>query len=331
MNADSENIDEVLNSFIDGELTARQEIEVQRLIANDEALARRLRQLAKCKMLMGSLPSAEAPAGMLEEIKASLARRTLLNQQPVAVDERAGARELFLRKVFAAAAMIGLAAVLGAVVYSIVAPQSVSESPGTWAKPDRRYIEPVPAVAAMQFNGRLELTTAAFSQVDPAVHRAIEDNELVECIALDRQGDRTTYVLACGREGLDLLLGNLESTWGRFDSARFVVQTGTFGETVGVDGVTAEQIAGIVGQRNIESDVQLARDFALLNGVTEYLRSGSVVARDEAGADWRFIPKPRLTGPRRPVDKAANGQEDKTKVNLVVVVISSRSSPVPKD
>ena len=45
------NMDELLNSFIDGELTPRQQTEVQRLIAHEEKVAQRLRQLQKCKML----------------------------------------------------------------------------------------------------------------------------------------------------------------------------------------------------------------------------------------------------------------------------------------
>ena len=44
------NMDELLNSFIDGELPARQQTEVQRLIAHDEKIAQRVRQLQKSKM-----------------------------------------------------------------------------------------------------------------------------------------------------------------------------------------------------------------------------------------------------------------------------------------
>ncbi len=83
-------IDELLNSFIDGELPPRQQTEVQRLIAHDPQVGQRLRQLQKCKMLLASLPFAEAPAGMLENIKAALEREALPYGPPSPLEESAG-------------------------------------------------------------------------------------------------------------------------------------------------------------------------------------------------------------------------------------------------
>ncbi len=117
------NIDELLNGFIDGELDQRHQTEVQRLITHDAQIAERLRELQKCKVLVGSLPCVEAPAGMAEQIKASLETSALLGRQPESFDAREGARHLLVRRVLAAAAMIGLVAVLAAVVYTIVAPE----------------------------------------------------------------------------------------------------------------------------------------------------------------------------------------------------------------
>ena len=72
------NIDELLNSFIDGELAPRQHTEVQRLLAHDDTIAHRLKELQQCKMFLSSMPVVEAPPQILENVKASLARRTLL-------------------------------------------------------------------------------------------------------------------------------------------------------------------------------------------------------------------------------------------------------------
>ena len=46
--------DELLCSFIDGELPLRQQTEVQRLAARDPEVAHRLRQLQNCKNLVGA-------------------------------------------------------------------------------------------------------------------------------------------------------------------------------------------------------------------------------------------------------------------------------------
>ena len=77
------NLDELLSSFMDGELSPRQRTEVQRMAAHDPAVARRLRQLQNCRTLFCSLPPAEAPGDMLEQIRQSLERKTLLQEQPV--------------------------------------------------------------------------------------------------------------------------------------------------------------------------------------------------------------------------------------------------------
>ena len=49
------NIDELLCSFIDGELPPRQKTEVQRMAARDPQVSQRLRQLQNCKHLISVL------------------------------------------------------------------------------------------------------------------------------------------------------------------------------------------------------------------------------------------------------------------------------------
>ena len=133
------NIDELLNSFLDGELPQRQHTEVQRMLAHDEHIAERLRRLEKCRILVSSLPSAEAPAGLLDGIKTSLERRSLSARQPVSFKRSEGARHLLARRLAAVAAMVGLLAVLGAVIISILAPpETVPHEPivlGTQPRP----------------------------------------------------------------------------------------------------------------------------------------------------------------------------------------------------
>ena len=231
---EEQNIEELLNSFIDGELTQREATEVERLIAHDARIAQQLRELQKSKMLVGSLPPGEAPAEMADEIKASLERRTLLGQQAErfdeprpfkGLDERAGARHLLVRKVLAAAAMIGLVAILSAVVYTIVAPESVPPAAG--------------------FRGRLELKTTDLVAVDAVIKMAIEDNGL-KYSTLGSQRDKSVYALSCSREGLSSLLADLNDIWERFDSATLFVEAKPPGRRVVVDGVSAKQIVNLI-------------------------------------------------------------------------------------
>lgn len=204
------NIEELLNSYIDGELTERENTEVQRLISHDAQVAQRLRELQTSKILVSSLPRAEAPDRILDGVKASLETEVLSserawNEEPSG--GRVGVRHLRIRKFLAAAAMVGLVAILGSVVYTIVE----RESPN---------IPPVPSVA---FDGRLELKTDAFSTVNTFIVRAIEDKGLSNSISIESQSGKRVYSLTCSQEELNLLLANLTDAWESCNSTTLFV------------------------------------------------------------------------------------------------------------
>ena len=338
------NIDELLNSFIDGELTTRQLTEVQRLMVHDGRIAQRLWELQKCKMLVSSLPCARAPAEMTEDIKASLERRTLLGQQHRHFDERKGARHLLVRNVLAAAAMIGLVAVLGVVIYSILAPEGGKERPialEDWQQPAREIEDRSPqlsvAVVAEEsmsrpvgFNARLELKTSALAAVNAFISRAIEDNGLLDCSSSKTEGDKSIYVLSCSRQDLSLLLADLENVWERFDSATLFVETDRLGSEVVITQVSAEQIAEVANQDSLERRLKVAKDFAVLNNMAELLPGKEVFAAiDDKTESLITIPKPVLTSAvrrtvesektiKKPIHVAREQQE-----HLTIVVAGS--------
>ncbi len=320
MKARPENIERLLNGYIDGELTVRQQTEVKRLLANDSQVAARLRQLENCRILISAMSIAEAPPEMADDVMARLARRSLLGEEPAVINEKAGTRDLFLRKLLTAAAMVALMAVLAVVVYTIVAPPAVPEGPSA-AKDSRtaEIIQPVQAVLA-KFNGRLELKTAAFKEMDAFIDRAIAENGFVECTGIERLGDRTTYILTCGHGGLNRLLERLEKNWARLDSAALFVETDLFGQPVVVEAVTTDQIAELAAQAASQDTVRVARDLALLNSLTEQLRAGAVLVPSEAVPDLIGVARPVMTG-RRTVEKAA---VDQPNMELAIVLTRSR-------
>ena len=295
------NMDELLNSFIDGELPARQQTEVQRLVHHDEKIAQRLQQLQQCKMLLSSLPVTEAPPQILENVKASLARKPLLVEQPLAFDERAGTRHLLGRKVFAAAAMLGLVGILTAVVYTIVAPEAVTQRPVAVERrepaPTVDVVKPAPTIVAAPFSGRLELKTSYLPAVVSFINRAIEDNvPSDEWIASDQSNVKEPHALICSSESFNLLLAELGNIWDKLDSAHFFVDTEVFGEQVVVDAVTAEQISGIVNQDDSKRRMEVAKDFAVLNNMAELLPGREILAAiDDTTLGLITPPKPVLT------------------------------------
>lgn len=324
-------IDELLNSFIDGELTPRQQTEVHRLIAHDPQVGQRLRQLQKCKMLLASLPFTEAPAGMLENIKASLERKALPLEPLSPLEQQTGRRHLLIRKVLAVAAMVGLVAVLAAVVYTIITPRVAPEPRVIVTRNLPRTVESVKspsAAMAAEFNGRLELKTSAFIEVDASINRAIADNDLLNCTALTRELDSSEYVLACSRKGLGLLLADLESIWTRLDSATLLVQTKEFGRPVAVNAVTPRQFLEIAGQDSFERSIEVAKDFAVLNSISELFPGKEVItAINYRTSDFVIspgIPKPVLTGWPKTIKESTSPLETKAKVSLAITVIAGK-------
>jgi hypothetical protein len=232
MKHENQNIEELLNSFIDGELTEREKTKVQRLLSHDAEAERRLRELRKSKILVSSLPRAEAPAQILENVKASLEIGTQSAERVWSEelsDSRVGARHLMFRKVLAAAAMVGLVAVLSTVIYTVVA-----------HKPDYR-----PPRHVVAFEGRLELKTNVLSAVNTSIDKVIEDSGLSNSIRLTSQGDKRIYSITCSKKDLTLLLSDLADVWKRCNSSTLFVETEKTGRRK-FDDVSNDQVIMIV-------------------------------------------------------------------------------------
>jgi hypothetical protein len=323
------NIDELLNSFIDGELTPRHRTEVQRLISHDPQIAKRLHELQKCKMLVNSLPRADAPADMAERVKASLDAQAFVGEEPSDYDTGSGARYLLVRRVVAAAAMIGLVAVLGVMVYSVLVPERAVEPPMVVDdRPDLpRRVEPRPRVVAAEFYGRLELEADNFIAVDASVNRAIRENGLSGCLSPTGPSDKGLYALSCSPEALNLLLTDLSGIWQKFDSATLFVETDQFGQPVVVNAVNAEQIGEIVEQDTLQKRVEVAKNFAILNSVTELLPGKELFAAiDMPGSDSvgpPTLPKPVIIWHEEGTEKPPLTESGR-KVHLTIMIVGSQ-------
>lgn len=328
-------IDEWLNSFIDGELPAAQQAQVERLITDDAQIARRLRQLQRCKMLVGSLPYAEVPAEVSEGIKASLAKMTMPDEKR-AFSERAGnrrdglrQRHVLVRRVLSAAAIIGLAAVLAVVIYTILTPQTGPERPlavknkqgpgeaeGAKAGPG--------AVAVLGLSGRLELKTDDVAAVSAFVKNELEDSGFLDSASPAGRQDRRIYSLSCSRKDLHLLLARLETIWPELESAALFVNTEVFGEPVVINAVTTQQIAQIAEQNTIEKRIEVAKDLAALNDIAVRLPGGPILSAIEGGKkdlvrQWR-LPKPVETGGKEPSRRPPTRTEGQETVRLTIIV-----------
>jgi hypothetical protein len=327
------NIDELLNSFIDGELDQRHQTEVQRLIKHDERIAERLLTLQKCKRLVSSLPYIEAPQELLGDIKASLKERKLLIQPARGEQrrrEREGARHLLVRRLTAAAAMFALVGVLAAVIYSIVAPQVVTNKPAvivaTAEKPIHRKVSPSggqTTLAEMKFTGRLELKTSSPSEVAAFINKAIEYNIPSDERTAAVPGKlRESHTLICSRQNLRSILADLGTIWDKFDSATLFIETDRPEGQIVVDAVAPEQIVEIAKQNDSQTQIKTAKFFAAMNNLSERSPGREVlVAIDNSTTRLITIPKPVLTSSEKPTTKPSAQAEDNREVHLTITVV----------
>jgi hypothetical protein len=316
--------DELLCSFIDGELPLRQQTEVQRLAARDPEVAERLRQLQNCKNLVSALPRAEAPEHMLEQIKVSLERKTLLEERPALVSTRAGARHLKVRRFLAAAAMIALLGGLGAVIYQIVAPVPPTGSTGVMADADGPTVTvpTTPTVAGTGFSGTLELRTASFAQADAIVKAAIEENGLAEQSEWEVLTGMRVYRIDASQASVNRLVADLGDIWQNSESATLLVDTEQFADPVVIDEVTPEQTARIIDQDSTQASVTVAQEIAILNRFARGMPGPEVLSPQTIPLPE--IPRPEMTGGDASAKAVPVPPEGKVKASLTIVLLNTQ-------
>jgi hypothetical protein len=328
MDYEIQNIDELLNSFIDGELDQRHQTEVQRLLKHDKQIAERLQSLQKCKRLVSSLPYAETPHEVLENIKASLKEKKLTSSavRPVLLSarrEREGVRHLLLRRLTAAAAMIGLVAVLAAVIYSIVAPESMPREAKPVAVVTTAEKSVETAVAGVEFNGRLELKTVNLPEVTAFIKKAIELNiPSDECSSAVPGRPRQLFTLNCSRQNLKILLDEMDTIWDKIDSGTLFIEVGRSEGQIVIDEVAPQQIIEIAKQDDFQTQIKTAKYFAAMNNMAEQLPGKEVLTAIETSTPRLMtIPKPVLTSSEKPTTKPSVRAEDSRVVHLTIMVM----------
>ena len=260
------NIEELLNSYIDGELSVRQRTEVKRMAVNDPDIAKRLKQLQKCRLLVSALPIAHAPAHIMQNVRASLEARanTDVNMPVYASGKTEKTRFILLHRVLAAAAVIAIAAVMVLVINMLTPPITDNEG-------GRNLV-----AADIRFSGRLELKTNDLKAVNSVVNRAIKNSGFAESAEPLKDSNRYVYTLNCSREGLNKVLAELNDNWDKLNSAVFFVDTKIFSRSVEIEGITPSQIAEIVNQKDNDDSVKMAKDVAVANSVDNILPKSNI-------------------------------------------------------
>jgi hypothetical protein len=331
---ENERQEELLNGYIDGELTADERSQVEQLIREDRTVEQRLRELEKCKALVSSLPPAEPPADVVTGIQEIIHSHSAGTHKNEHNERRRGERHLFIRQVLAASIIVGLVGIMAAVIYKIVAPEqaiapvvSVKQVPavksGAATKPQETKKEVL--VAAAEDNTgvgiySLQLQTTDFAAVNAYVTKLLEESPWLRYESTKNEPGKSEYRILCSRGGLDAMMSDLATIWSKFDSTTLVVHSDTLGQSITVASVKPEQIADIARQNTIDKRINLAKNFAMLNSVEN---EKTFALSDRTLSGLTTIPKPALTSGDKTTAAAPKGAWDKIQVDLNIVVAGS--------
>lgn len=330
---DKIDIDELLNGYIDDELSPRQQTEVKRLITHDVQIAEKLQQLKMCKTLVSALPSEEAPYDLLEDIKIALERKTLLQENQKHSRKNEGAKHLHLRRILASAAMIALFAVLGTIIYSIITPGRSGSASIDWKKltkpvADNSTQKPTTLKAAAKpqnMIANIELETDAFIATNAFVKKTIEENGLLNKTAPANSEASGLYYLSSSRSNINLLLADLGYIQQRFKSVNLKIASADNQSSSSVEDISFSQIHEIINQNSFDESKKVAQQIAVMNYTNYNTQAENMLASMfDKTPQSLTIPKPVLTAGGNASNASADKSNDKNKVYLTIKLIPTK-------
>lgn len=264
-------IDELLMASVDEVLTPRQQTELARLLQHQPEAAEQLRAFERQRKLLCSLPIETAPASLVDEVKARMERKLILEGG----SRTQGLRErgtLVRRRFMTAAAMLLLPlSLLGYVVYHIVAP-TLEDTQGLptakqLLKDETQANSPEIATpmapAPLPFDGVLILTTERPMLVAQSIEKQIFLRSMEHQTVPNRTAETTTFQMDCPAEALAEFMESLRPLWNQSTGVRLTLRDSDAPErTVTINSARPEQIQALVRQPDKMLMLAAARQYA---------------------------------------------------------------------
>ena len=336
---DMEQIEELLNSYIDGELDERKSNEVKRLMDNDKEIQSLYDSLKRYKSLMQTVSRLPVPEGLCENITTRLERHILLADTDI-YSHKAGRRHLMARRLMTAAAVIALAAVLSVIVFDIFVPKSSRQQLLTNVMRKRAtkqvlYEKPfdetkqqedkqiVPEKAAdVPLVAILTLETKSPIEVDWLVAKALTTTNLFnQTAAIDRQLGSVRYVLNCNKDSLVSLLQELSFIWPQCTNTKMDIGTEQVGKYITINNISTQQLLEICKAENFGQRLRMANDLAVINKVTSPVVIDRLYAIADTDYDLFKPQKPVLTSVEK-TQTASQPSGNIKNATLIIIVIS---------
>jgi len=335
---DIEYIEEMLNSYIDGELDERKSNEIKRLIDHDKEVFGLYDSLKRYKSLMDTVSQTPCPEGLHENITKQLERQILLADTD-SYSHKAGRRHLIVRRLMTAAAIVVLGGILSLVVMDIFVPKSsrdklMSNTMGKKVIKQVLYEKPFPDEApqdkkvvqkkhySLPLVAVLTLQTDKPIEVDWLVAKALNTTGLFnQTSAIDRQKGSVRYVLKCSRNSLVNLLGELSFVWPQCNNAKLDIGAEQAGEYVTVDNITAEQTMDICKADDFSVRLRMAKDLAVINRIVAE-NSERLYLADSFDYEKLIAQKPSLASTEKIPD--ANQPPDSSPTVAITIIVISK-------
>lgn len=266
-------LDELLSAGLDEALTQRQQTELKRLLTHQPEVAQQLAALRRQRELLCTLPVETAPEGLADEVKTRLERQLILSGVASAGAARSKGA-LARRRFTAAAAMLLLPlTLLGVVMYRILMPpQTATTLPTAKSILDSDPAlgvgtpTPIPALAAMPFDGELVLMTERPMLVAQSIEKQIFLKGLEHQTIPNRTAEVMTFQMACPAEAVAELMEALASVWPQLSNARLSLHdAGCPEQTLVIEPILPTQIQTLARQTAKMPMLAAARQYAATN------------------------------------------------------------------
>lgn len=289
-------VEELINAYLDGQATQRQQTELKRLMLHDPQMNQRIKVMERQKQILNALPLETAPEDLADLVRAALERRLILDN---AGDHHHTAGQARFRRLMTVAAMFLLPlGLLGLIVYQVMRPPAADFSYGS---PDQFSTAAAPSNgttdAQMPFDGLLTFQTPQLAAVSGYIEKIMFDQDLIEAAAPERSADAAAYLVKAAPEKIAALLDSIAETWNRSSSVSLILPSGTDAAALEIPDISIEQVKTLAAQSDSAVLAQMAVQYAAANRNQDSAYARGSDSADRLGPDGLpLVNQPIMTG-----------------------------------
>lgn len=346
-------IEELINGYLDGELSERHKTELKRLMSHDTELADRVRWLVRQRKALQAIPREKAPKHMLDDIRSRIERNAILRECPQMGGVSKGTKHLVLMRLSSVAAVLLLFVGLSFVIWKVLSPPVETETgtPVAFSKlsrsttpevadlekpiqPDLNVIESKSvredAVESYSYqpeysslNGYLELEVEDIVYARTLISESIYNNSLLKETTFSRSNGELIYSVYGTPESISSLINDSRKVWDKSTNSTFEFTCSGNEPDCVLEGAEPQQITDILNTPSFDSKVSLVESYSALNRIYREMPGREFVnAIENVKQILPEMPVPVMTS-SEPLISFGEAKKEESKpgaVNLKIVI-----------